>query len=38
MPISWLVTFAGFDSGPIRLKIVRLPIFRRMGWMRAIAG
>ena len=38
MPISWRRTRAGFDSGPIRLKIVRFASFWRMGWMRAIAG
>ena len=38
MPISWRVTRAGLASGPIRLKIVRRAMRRRIGVMRVIAG
>ncbi len=38
MPISCRSTRAGLASGPIRLKIVRLPSALRIGWMRPSAG
>ncbi len=38
VPIIWRLTLAGFDSGPSRLKMVRVPSSTRVGPTFFIAG